>query len=72
MVGSHSEASLLLFWWQFTLSAARVRLRMSVAKRIRVARSRAHSLESWASLTATMCSMSVSDVEEKQVPVQGP
>lgn len=45
---------------------------MSAANLARVARSQAHSLESCASLVATMCSMSVSDVVAKQVPVLGP
>ena len=46
-----------------TCGGASVRLRRSCAKRIRVARSAAQSSESWDSLVATMCSMSVSVVD---------
>ena len=67
--GSHSPASLPLFWWRFTSGDASVRFRRSCANRVRVARSAAHSPESWASFVATMCSMSVCFVELKQVPV---
>ena len=70
--GAHSAASLPLFWWRFTRGEAKVRLRRSRANRALVAESAAQSPESCASLAATMCSMSVSVVDAKHVPVYGP
>ena len=61
-----------LFWCRFTRGEASVRLRGSRANRAFVAASAAQSPESWASLAATMCSMSVWAVDAKQVPVYGP
>ena len=52
--GSHSPASLPLFWWRFTVGEATVRFRRSCANRARVARSCPQSPESCASLAATM------------------
>ena len=49
-----------------------MRLRRSVANRARVATSRAHKPESCASLAATTCSISVSRVDSKHLPVYGP
>ena len=69
--GSHSAASLPLFSCRLTCGAASVRLRRSEAKRTRVARSLAHKPESCDSLIAMMCSMSVSPVDSKQLPVYG-
>ena len=62
--GSHSAASLPLFWWRLTLGLASVRLSRSDEKRRRVASLAAHRPLSWASERATICSMSVSLVLE--------
>ena len=72
MGGSHSAASRAHFPeapQRFTAGAARVRLSRSEAKRRRVVRSAAQRPLSWASETATMCSMSVCPVLAKYRPV---
>ena len=58
--GSHSAASLSLFWSRLTLGDASVRFRRSEANSGRVAGLEAHRPMSWASERATMCSMSAS------------
>ena len=69
--GSHSAASrppLLAF----VLAAARVRLSRSRAKALFWSRVQAQAPESWASESATMCSICVSSVLAKCLPVYGP
>ena len=58
--GSHSAASLSLFWSRLTPGDASVRFRRSEANSGRVAGLEAHRPMSWASERATMCSMSAS------------
>ena len=70
--GTHSAASWPLFSWRFTRGEASVRLRRSRENRALVAESAAQRPESCASLAATMCSMSVSVVDAKHLPVYGP
>ena len=71
MRGIHSPASRPPFSWRFTRGAASVRLSRSLLKAVRVSRSAAHKPESWASDTATMCSMSVPQQKEGARDRQG-
>ena len=70
--GVHSAASFADFRFLFTRGDASVRFKRSRAKAFLVAGLAAQSPLSCASLTATMCSMSVSLLSEKHAPVYGP